>query len=388
NSNSNSNKISNNAVDSKLMNSRIKSIDIIRGLSIALMIVCNNPGTWMRMYPQLRHAVWHGVTLADFAFPFFVISLGVTISISINSKLKNNKSTLSIILSIFKRSILLILFGFFLNYLGNPDLDTVRILGVLQRMGLVYFVTSLVYLLLKKLNVGSTATIITFLCISTFIIVGYYILAKPYGFELEGSLAQLVDLHFFKGHLYKPEFEPDGFLTSIVAISSGMLGCTMGCVLLKEDIGEYKKFFKILVMSIILLIGAFIFNQYFPFNKRLWSSSFVLLMAGSYGILLSIFYFICDIKNKSKIFTPIIALGSSPIFTYMCLEILSHVFWNVPKLTNKVDYPTTLVEWTTYELITPWAGTTWDSLIFSLLYVLFWVIVMSIMYKKKIFIKI
>ncbi|MDB0439185.1 DUF5009 domain-containing protein [Clostridioides difficile] len=370
------------------MKNRVKSIDIIRGLSIALMIVCNNPGTWMRMYPQLRHAIWHGVTLADFAFPFFVISLGVTIPISINSKLKNNKSTIRIILSIFKRSILLMLFGFFLNYLGNHDLSTVRILGVLQRMGLVYLVTSLVYLLLKKLYVGSTATIITFLCISAFIIVGYYIVAKPYGFELEGSLAQLVDFHFFKGHLYKPEFEPDGFLTSIVAISSGMLGCTMGCVLLKENIGEYKKFFKILIMSIILLICAFAFNQYFPFNKRLWSSSFVLLMAGSYGILLAIFYFICDIKNKSKIFTPIIALGSSPIFTYMCLEILSHVFWNLPKLTDKVDYPTTLVEWTTYELITPWAGTTWDSLIFSLLYVLFWVIIMSFMYKKKIFIKI
>ncbi len=88
-------------------------------------------------------------------------------------------------------------------------------------------------------------------------------------------------------------------------------------------------------MSIILLIGAFIFNQYFPFNKRLWSSSFVLLMAGSYGILLSIFYFICDIKNKSKIFTPIIALGSSPIFTYMCLEILSHVFGMFQNLRTK-----------------------------------------------------
>jgi predicted acyltransferase len=129
---------------------RVKSIDVIRGLAIGLMIVGNNQAIWQRVYPPLRHAVWNGVTLADFAFPFFVISLGVTIPISIDSRLKRNDSTLTISLSIIRRSVMLILFGIFLNYLKNQDLNTIRILGVLQRMGLVYFVTSFVYLFMRK----------------------------------------------------------------------------------------------------------------------------------------------------------------------------------------------------------------------------------------------
>lgn len=111
-------------------------------------------------------------------------------------------------------------------------------------------------------------------------------------------------------------------------------------------------------------------------------------MVGSYGILLLIFYFICDIKNKSKIFILIIVFGSSFIFIYMCFEILSYVFWNVLKFMNKVDYLIILVEWIIYEFIIFWVGIIWDFFIFFLLYVLFWVIVMFIMYKKKIFIKI
>ncbi|WP_304340826.1 acyltransferase family protein [Metaclostridioides mangenotii] len=374
--------------DSKIRK-RVKSIDVIRGLAIGLMILGNNQAIWQRVYPPLRHAVWNGVTLADFAFPFFVISLGVTIPISIDSRLKRNDPTLRISLSIVRRSVMLILFGVFLNYLKNQDLNTIRILGVLQRMGLVYFVTSFVYFFMRKAKKKDLFIITSMIAISAFIVVEYYFIAKPYGFQMEGSLAQRVDMYFFKGHLYKPEFEPDGFLTSFVAIASGMLGCSMGSIVNNKKLGEYKKFLLILAFGIVMLLLSKYFNNYFPYNKRLWSSSFVLLTAGSYGLLLSILYFICDILKISKIFTPIIALGSSPIFVYVAAESLAILFWYRVVTSSTPPYNSLYyIEDFTYTYITPWAGSTWDSLVFAIGYLIIWMIVMMFIYKKDIVIKI
>lgn len=371
------------------ISSRIKSIDVIRGMTIALMVVGNTPGNWDRLYPPLKHAKWNGVTLADFGFPFFVMLLGTTIPISIDNSLKKNKSYLQISMKIIKRSLLLVILGLFLNYLRNSDLETMRYLGVLQRMGLVYFVTSFFYLFMKKMRKKNIAIGVGAILISAIIIVGYYFVAKPYGFELNGCLAQRVDMLFFKGHLYKPDFDPDGFLTSIVAISTGMLGCTIGCILNSKKLGDYKKCFGVLLLGIALFVASVYANDYFPYNKRLWSSSFVLLMAGSYAIMLSILYLICDIFKVDKIFTPLIALGSSPIMVYVVSEALvAKLFYiEAPSIIDPSMSSYVVINFTT-KYITPWAGTTWDSLAFSLIFLLMWFIIAMFLYKKKIFIKV
>ncbi|MDR1773480.1 MAG: DUF5009 domain-containing protein, partial [Clostridioides sp.] len=131
-----------------------------------------------------------------------------------------------------------------------------------------------------------------------------------------------------------------------------------------------------------------IFDTYFPYNKRLWSSSYILFMNGLYAVSIGIFYFICDIKNKYKALEPIIAFGCNPILIYMTLEILGIKFWsNV--VTSSVDGVSQiqLVENITFTYITPIIGTRWDSLAFSVLYMFVWLIIAMIMYKKKIFIK-
>lgn len=367
---------------------RIKSIDVIRGLTIALMIVANNPGNWFRIYPQLRHVEWNGYVLADLGFPFFVIALGVTIPVSIDRRLKKKDSTLKISLNIVRRGVMLFMIGLFLNYLKNQDLSTIRILGVLQRMALVYMVTSFTYLYMKKSKKKDLFIITSMIAISACIIVGYYFVAKPYGFQLEGSLAQRVDMFFFDGHLYNPNFEPDGFLTSIVAISSGMLGCSMGCIVNNKKLGEYKKFFILLAFGILMLVLSKQFNEYFPYNKKLWSSSFVLLTAGYYGILLSVLYLICDIFKTDKVFTPIIALGSSPIFIYVMLESVRTLFWKRMVTSNIPPYDQIVFsESFTNTYITPWAGSTWDSLVFSIGYLVLWMIIMMFIYKRNIIIK-
>lgn len=366
---------------------RIKSIDIVRGLSVLLMIIANNPGV-NRGYTQLEHSIWNGVTLADFGFPFFMICMGVSIPISINNKIKTGVSNNKIIIDIIRRSIIMILFGIFLNYLSNKDINTIRIMGVLQRLGITYLISSLLYLGIRRLTDKSSNIVLALLCFSLIIVFSYYIIAKPYGFEIEGSLAQLIDVVLLNGHLHKPNFDPEGLLTTIVSVSSVTIGSAIGLIIINKDKSEESRFINILLLGLILIIGAFIFNKYFPFNKRLWSSSFVLLTGGVFSILLSIFYYICDIKKKYKIFVSIIALGSSPIFTYMALEIISRTLWKVNMTSSLTNEVVGFRAWVTYEFITPWTGQYYDSIVFSSLYALMWIIVMLYMYRKNKLIKI
>ncbi|RDY23256.1 DUF5009 domain-containing protein [Romboutsia maritimum] len=383
---------------------RIKSIDIIRGLSVALMIIGNNPGSWARNYPQLRHSLWNGVTLVDFVFPFFILAMSVSIPIAIENKFSKEKSTGFIIGDIIKRSLILIIFGILLNYISNNDLKTIRIPGVLQRLGFVYFVTSIIYITIRSLTFRKKLEeknfkeddyiknyryiIVSLLIIVLAIVVSYYFIAKPYGFFEEGNLAQKVDTMILNGHLYNERFDPEGILTNIVAISTGCLGCALGCIIKNNKKDDYKKLFEIIIIGVVCLIGAFLFERVFPFNKRLWSSSFVLLTGGAFGVVLGILYFISDIKEKYKIFTPLIALGSSAIFTYMALEIIDRTLWMVSINSKMFEEPLKFCNWVTYTFITPWAGQVYDSLIFSLGYLLVWIIIMMFMYRKKIFIRI
>ncbi|WP_286183927.1 DUF5009 domain-containing protein [Clostridium sp. CCUG 7971] len=366
---------------------RIKSIDVVRGLAILLMIIVNNPGV-KRGYIQLEHAMWNGVTLADFGFPFFIICMGVSIPISINNKIKKGVSNNKIIIDIIRRSAIMILFGLFLNYLSNRDLNTIRMMGVLQRLGITYLIGSLLYLGIRKLNNKNNNIVSILLSISLSIIFLYYIIAKTYGFEMEGSLAQIVDINLLNGHLYKQNFDPEGILTTIVSISSVLMGSVIGCIITDKEKLEKDKLTRMILLGITLSIGAFIFNKYFPFNKRLWSSSFVLLTGGVFSIILSVFYYICDMKKKYKTLVPIIALGSSPIFIYMMLEIISKTLWKVNILSDFNNEVVGFRAWVTYEFITPWAGDFYDSIIFSSLYAVIWIIIMLYMYRKNKFIKI
>ncbi|MDR0880680.1 MAG: DUF5009 domain-containing protein [Clostridioides sp.] len=365
---------------------RIKSIDVVRGIPIFILLICENTWHWMRGGKQLSHSAWNGLTLADFGFPLFVTCLGVTIPISINNRLKKGDSTLRVFLNILRRSVILIILGLILNYWKTKTLVGLRYPGVLQRMAIVYFVTSLLYLLFKKIKISESRISWIFLAMAIAITIGYYLIAKPYGFDIEGNLAQKVDLFLFKGHLHTPTFDPDGFLTDIVSIASGMFGCTFGCIMYDKEFSDKKKILHMFVLGGLLFISSFIVDKYFfPFNKRLWSSSFVLIMAGIFGISLSVFYYICDIKNINKIFTPLRALTLSPILLYMVISFLNDYVW-----IKNVNYNGKNI-WLCQEIVskyfTSWSGEL-DIIVFTSAYVLAWVLVTMILYKKKIIIKI
>lgn len=358
---------------------RIKSIDVVRGLTIILMLIANNPGLSSRYYEQLKHATWHGVTLVDFAFPFFILIMGSAIPIVIEKKMSKGEDSFRIILEAGRRCIILFFLGMILNFLANPDISTIRIMGVLQRLGIVYFITTILFLFISSFTKNRKVVVVTLLSISTVIIVVYYIVSKPYGFELEGSLAQIVDIKLLEGHLHKPNFDPEGLFTTIPAIATGIIGCVVGYIINNVKGKDMSKVGSTILLGVVMIVAAFMFNEVFPFNKRLWSSSYVLLTGGVYSAVMGVFYLICDVGGIKKIFTPIIALGISPLFVYFVSEV-------IVKLVHKA--PVNVFEFITFKFMTPLVGEVYDSLAFSIGYVMLWMIVSLWMYKKNKIIKI
>lgn len=380
----------------ELKSERIKAVDILRGATIGFMLLSENTGNPERIYPQLLHAKWNGVTLADFAFPLFILLLGIVVPVSINSGLNKGKSYLSIIVKVFIRSFVLFFIGLLLNGFPIYDLSIIRIPGVLQRLAVVYIFTSLIYLLLKKLKVKDTYKASIIFGLSLVILLIYYLMFKyltvpGYGkgiFEPKGNIVQYFDIKYLKGHLYTPTWDPEGILSTIPALSTGLLGALIGIIL---NINLKKDWFKPMLLSTIggiCLLLAFFSNKYFPFNKNLWSSSFVLLTGGTGIMLTAILYVLADILKFDRVFKPLMILGGSPIFVYTVSELIRKTLWRIPIIDKKTGQSLLLNRWITANFITPWCGPVLDSIYFAIIYVLLWIYVMYKLYKNQIHIKI
>lgn len=368
-------------------NKRIKSIDILRGFAVALMVIGDNPGNSTRIYSQLRHPVWNGLTVADFGFPIFILTMCMTIPIVMEKKLASKK-ILDIVLNVIKKSFMLVFLGILLNGFPLYNFKTIRIPGVLQRLGIVYLIVSMLYLVVrcnlkKKAFIIGTMTIIGFL-----VTIGYYFILKPDGFGIESNLVKSVDIHLLKGHMYNKYFDPEGIITTIGAIATGIFGCLIGYVINLTTKHNYIKPICISIFGLICTFIAFKFNKIFPFNKLLWSSSYILVVVGYASLGLALLYIICDIFKKERLFTPFRALGSNPIFVYIITELIRKSFWKINIFDETLKLNLNLTAWITTKFVTPWAGVRLDSFYFSLIYLIIWIGITSKMYSNNKFIKI
>ncbi len=370
---------------------RLKCIDAIRGIAVALMLLADNPGNTARIYPQLRHAAWNGWTVADLGFPFFIIIMGMVVPYALNRRIEKGVSPLNIFAHILARSIGIFILGLFLNGFPLYNFSSIRIPGVLQRIAIVYLIVSsitliILYTVKNKIIQGSIQ-----LGISFAIIILYYLLMKHVnvpGFgsgilEPNGNLVQYVDLQWLKGHLYKKAWDPEGILSTFPAIASALLGAVTGQILTYPSNKKIRKFLSLFTFAVMILVLANLVNKGFPFNKNLWSSSFVLLTAGICFLILAALYFIMDIIKYESLFKPFVVLGSNAIFVYLVSEIIRKTLWAIPIVNSITKETVTLNVWITTHCITPWAGITLDSVYFSIVYVILWIGIMSIRYNKK-----
>ena len=374
---------------------RLKCIDALRGIAIALMLLCDSPGNTDRIYPQLRHAQWNGCTVADLGFPFFIIIMGMVVPYALNKRILKGVSPFNIFVHILIRSVGIFILGLLLNGFPLYDFSSIRILGVLQRIAITYLITSGVTLMILYAVKDKVIQVSIQLGLAFIIIIVYYLLMRYVtvpGFgkgilEPNGNLVQYIDLQLLKGHLYRTNWDPEGILSTVPAIASALLGAVIGQILTYTTDKKMYKFLGVFTFGIIAIVLAMLASRVFPFNKNLWSSSFVLLTAGICFLLVSILYFIMDIIKYDSLFKPFVVLGSSAIFVYLVSEIIRKTLWVIPIVDDLTKKTVTLNVWLTAHYITPWSGSILDSAYFSIIYIILWIGIMRIFYDKKSFMR-
>ena len=419
---------------------RLISLDIFRGLTVLLMTIVNNPGSWTAIYPPLSHSEWNGCTLTDLVFPFFIFIMGVAVSFAMPTK-SYDSSTLNKItirsLRIFclglflyffseieifelkeiplllcrlaitaaigyalmgnfslkaKTYLTFIIFGIliFLAYSGIEAYQNVRIPGVLQRIGIVYFIISFLYL---------KTTQKTQLLVATTLLLGYWalmMLVPVPGIGLSNldkgnNLAAWVDSILLKGHMWNgtKTWDPEGILSTIPAIASGIIGLLIG-QLLNSPLPKLKIAKKMGIIGILLVILALLWNIIFPINKSLWTSSYVLYTSGLGIICLTILYYFIDITNYKKWTTPFLIFGVNPMIVFFLSGIIPRVLTMIqfqnPKATseqiNLSDY------FYSFGIVPFFNNPMNASFAFALVYALFWAILLWIFYKKDLIFKV
>lgn len=359
---------------------RLVSLDVFRGITIALMVVVNNPGSWSFVYAPLLHAEWNGCTPTDLVFPFFLFITGLSIALGKKVDPENRKPLL---VKIVKRSLILFGIGVLLNALSNFDISSLRIPGVLQRIGIVYLVCSILY------QYTSTWSQIR---LALVILVSYYLLmaftpVPGVGFpslEKGESLSGWLDNLLLNGHLWSvtKTWDPEGILTTIPAVVSGLLGVIVGTLLFKSSNIRIHR--DVMLASWASIMLALMWNPIFPINKNLWTSSFVLLTSGIGVNVFLLLYWLVDEKKWSLtwVFKPFQIMGTNAIVAYILSSVMATLLYSV---TIK---EVSLQEWVYHSFLSFNHDPYQASLLYAISFGMVIYIPLYLMYRNKIFVKI
>ncbi len=381
-----------------LPSKRLLSLDAFRGLTLAAMILVNNPGSWAYVYAPLEHAEWEGWTPTDLIFPFFLFIVGVAIKLSLDKYFRSEHALAPLLWRIGRRTVILFALGLFLYGFPQFDLSTWRIPGVLQRIAVCYFMASLIYIALARKTDGKVSVSYKpLLGIALFLLLLYYVLMKfvpvpGYGAGLwhspETNLAAYIDRQVFGAHVwvYAKTWDPEGLLSTVPAVATTLSG-VLTAIWLTSARSKIQKFRGMLLVGIgSAVLGQVLHFVLMPISKKIWTSSFVLLTTGLALILLSLIYWYADVKEHRRGLKPFLIFGSNAITVYFLssfvatlMEMISFSFHGETVTLKGFIYSS---------LLQPVFGNYIGSLAFALLYVLFWLWIMSGFYKKRIFIKV
>jgi predicted acyltransferase len=383
------------AIATPTRSERLVSLDVFRGLTIALMILVNNNGDWENAYWPLQHSKWNGWTPTDLVFPFFVFIVGVSMVYSISSRLARGDSKGTIMKHVLIRGFILLAIGILIinSFPNRYNFSTMRFEGVLQRIAICYMVAAVFVLW------GNTRTVVAtiFTCL-----VGYWLLMRfvpvpGYGtpthdmplLDPDRNLAAWLDRKLFMGHLYEGTRDPEGVLSTIPAIAGCLCGVLTGALLRNDSHSLRKKSAWMFVFGVLGLGAGKFFDLWFPINKKLWTSSFVLFTAGFALVVLSLCFWLLDVKKlRGKWTVPVLVFGMNAIAAYIFSEVLAEVFGAIHFHTASLG--DTSLGGFLYETIflRGGASTANTSLAYSISFVFVCWLVMYVLYRKKIFLKI
>jgi predicted acyltransferase len=372
---------------------RLQSLDFFRGLTIAGMILVNNNGDWKVAYPPLLHSQWNGWTPTDLVFPFFLFIVGVSMVYSFRTRLARGESRGSIMMHAVRRAAILFAIGVFVinSFPNRYNLSHIRIEGVLQRIAVCYLISA-AFVLWSGVR-GQIVAIAA--CLIGYWILMRYVSVPGYGIpthdipllDPDRNLAAWLDRKLLMGHLYEGTRDPEGVLSTIPAIASSLLGVLTG-EWLRSNRTALSKAVWMLMFGVVGLAAGKFFNIWFPINKKLWTSSFVLFTAGFALVLLALCYWALDVRKLRGRWTmPALVFGMNAIGAYVLSEVLAATLdsWQINQASDVVSLQEIIYGWFSSSGTASTANT---SLAYSISFVLVCWIVMWLLYRKRIFLKI
>jgi predicted acyltransferase len=385
---------------------RVLSVDVARGITIAFMILVNDPGDWNHVYGQLDHAFWNGWTLTDLVFPSFLFLIGASIIFSLQSRIAKGESRSALAGHIVRRAVILFVLGLFIAAFPHFHLTHLRLYGVLTRIALCYLSAGLICLATRKIS--------HLAIIAATLLIGYWMLMRfvpvP-GFGVPtrdiplldqvGNLTSWMDRGFIgftqrfvhAGHLYRAKSDPEGLLSTLPAIATTILGAITGLIIRLPQYTQATKRNILALGAILFIIAGELWNLTFPINKNLWTSSYVLLAAGCSLLVLTITYWLVDmlrIQDKSPVaraaLWPWLVFGSNAIVVYAISDFLVEILlWiKVPDNGKTI----TAWNWIYTHGFARSHSTEVTSLVFAIAFVLVCFIPNWLLWRKQIFVKI
>ena len=359
---------------------RIESVDILRGITIVAMILVNNPGTWSHVYSPLLHAEWHGYTPTDLIFPFFLFIVGMSISFAYRNKPNSVATYKKIVIRSLKIIGLGLFLGWFLPYFPFfKSFSELRIPGVLQRIGVVFLIAAI-------LNLNCSWK--TLLSIGIVMLIGYWLWLgfiplngeQPTFDRASNNWANYLDKKILGSHTWKADYDPEGLLSTLPAVVTTIIGILIGKIMvnLKKDTLTILS-----ALGLMMIILGYIWNHWFPINKAIWSSSYVLVTSGWATIILALVYYITDVR-KVKFGTVFKYVGMNAITIFFLSGFIAKTFY-----LTKINDTQTVHGWlynTFY--ISVISNDKLASMLYALSVVSFYILLGYILYRRKIFIKV
>ena len=372
---------------------RLLSLDVFRGLTLALMVFVNNPANPDWAYAPFKHSVWNGWTPTDQVFPSFIFIVGVAIPFAFRNRLARGATEHELILKIVRRTILLFLVGVALNGFPYYDLANIRIMGILQRIALCYLAASILYLKARPKTIAA---------ISASLLVFYFVMMKfvpvpGYGagiMELNGNWVQYFDIRLLGVHHLQNVYlsftgnnilwESKGLFSTLPAIAGGLIGVLVGQHL-RTSAPALQKLVNIFSLGLVSMFAGEVWSVWYPINMNLWSPAYVLFTTGMAMTILALCYYIIDVKGVTWWTKPFVIFGVNALFIWVfssafreTLEIIKMSQANRPPISVKES----IAQW-----LASWAGQVNGSELFALVYVLFFLGIMSILYSRRIYIR-
>jgi predicted acyltransferase len=385
---------------------RLVALDVFRGLTIAGMLLVNNPGTWSAIYPPLEHAEWNGWTLTDLIFPFFLFIVGITTHLSLRKRAPDE-----MLPKILRRGLMIVLVGLLLNAFpffwwgkiaGNPDptfwqrvvyrAQHLRFAGVLQRIGIAYMAAALLTLRTTR---RQQIAIVTAILIGYWVVmmlvpvpgtgtIGAFVFNQP-----DKTLAAWLDRAILGvNHIWAQSktWDPEGPLSTLPAIATAMLGIFAGRWIADKHRPLLERITGLFAVGSLAMVGGALWSWVFPINKNLWTSSYVVFTAGFACVVLATCLWLVDVHHIRGWITPFVMYGVNPLIAFVGSGLMARVIASLWRV--HVGGKLMSVQQASYELwFQPFFAEKFASLLWGLCFVALWWGILALLYRRNIIVK-